>query len=210
MSQLNASQVRILQTLSTADGGMTRDELAEQGCSPTTDNLGTTTREGLAEHPESLGALGLVKIVPNSDSGEDRKTRFALTARGEKAATTHVTRVWEHDVKVPRKSLVSIGKKMRDTRTYSFEEFTESDLAEIRQNLPKEYQGVSDVSLKFQLVNLRKQGVFANPKDRAVKAAKATLKAFGRYGNVSKGLLPKAAEDMLIEMLPESVRGEYD
>lgn len=190
---LNATQVRILQALSSNDGaaGMTRSQLEEVvGAACGTGNLGPVAGERLEDHPDSLAALGLVSPrEEESDNGTSR-TVWHATFRGRKAAEKYQLR--EHievGKKLPSRRLDPIVRRMKSVRTYGLELFSHEDCEEIRNELGVSEANYSDDSIRLQICNRRKVGAFRDPSDKARKAIEACLRGFGVDGNVIKGLL---------------------
>src|SRR4051812_28380838 len=95
MSQLNASQVRILQVLAGSPAGMTREQLEEAApdASPSPTNLGPAYKDTMANpfYAGSLVGLGYVRQAVGQLDGKD-VILWRTTAKGAKAAETFVTR----------------------------------------------------------------------------------------------------------------------
>lgn len=194
-SQLNASQVHILQTLRKSNDGLTRAQLQNkcpEGTSVTPGNLGTA--EPSDNHVDSLKSLGLVKPVSSRGAGlteEDERDLvvWRITPKGEKLAEKLVTRKRGSSVRVPAGKLDPAVKRLKALRTYGLELFTDSDLKELREGLGTEYAEVPLTELRQQIVNRRKQGAFADPQDKIRTATREVIRRCGPEGTLIANLL---------------------
>lgn len=190
-SQLNASQVLILQTLAKhRTGTMTRAQIEEKsGATLSAGNLGPVYKEtldaGNGEYAESLYGLGMVR----PEQSEDEGVVWTITAKGRKAALGVKAKSRGTTVKVDADALDTVVKKFRTTRTYGMELYTEDDLKEIRSQLPKEFSSVEIDDLRLQICNRRKQGAFTDTDAKNRKFAQAILRHIGPAGTLLKGLL---------------------
>lgn len=197
-TQLNASQVLILQTLArVTPRRLSTSELADRSAAVcSAGNLGPVIRTSLdgdradtrtaEDYPDSLYALGLVK--PYASEGE--YTTWGLTSKGMAAAERYIARgVSARGLGIPHKILDPLIKKMKTVRTYGLNQWTNDDVKELRDQLPEEYQDVTVEVLRTKIVQRRQAGAFADPDAKPRNAAKATLKAFGPDGEIEAGLL---------------------
>lgn len=190
-SQLNASQVLILQTLAKhRTGTMTRAAIEEaSGATLSAGNLGPVYKEtldaGNGEYAESLYGLGMVR----PEQSEDEGVVWTITPKGRKAALGVKAKSRGTAVKVDVATLDTVVKKFRTTRTYSEETYTEDDLKEVRSQLPTEFKDLDLEQLRSQICNRRKQGAYVDPTVKVRKTVQAILRQIGEEGTLVKGLL---------------------
>ena len=185
---LNNSQVLILKSLAKSSSGMTREQLGRTGACAAQYNLGPVYHETLvdgADHSStSLYELGLV-----SPEEHESGVLWVITAKGRKMAQRMEPRP-VFTSKVPTKLLDAVLQEFIAHRPYSLDSCTTDDLKIIREELGEPYSlRLSLDSLRQQISNRRKSGVFASRKDKISRSAKRVIKEYGLGGTVCKGLL---------------------
>ena len=192
-TQLNASQVHILQTLAKAPDGMTRTQLetkAPDGTAVTPDNLGTVKASG--NHDGSLKALGLVKTVaPDVDLDAEGPGRdpvlWLVTAKGLKVAVKMLAR--KRGNRIDHGVIDTAVKKVKANRVHSIDTFTDSDFREVKTLLGEEYADVTLEEVRRQTINRRKQGAYSDPLNKVRMAAAETIRRCGPGGTLIPDLL---------------------
>lgn len=189
---LSPSQVFLLKALAKAgDRGLTKEEIEKKaGVSASVSSLGPVDRFGQLEmkYSDSLRAQGYVRVQAE-DNGTHDIIRYYATAKGRKIAeTTSARHRVSKDNLIPADVLDRAVLKVRPTKVYGLEDFTDADIKEIR-DLTKNYDSVPLDDIRRQMVNRRKLGAYADPESRNKRAAKAAMSAFGPEGNVVRGLL---------------------
>lgn len=163
-ARLTASQVLLLQALAEAPQGMTSGELEKKtGVRPGTQSLGPIYQETLDKHPNSLYGR---KMVTAMRWAEDQDVIFKITVKGrETAQTFSAKRHLSPNSGVPPKLLDPAVIAVRATKTYGLELFTENDLQQVLDLLPKKYHQIPLNDLRQRIVNRRKQGAFTQEKE---------------------------------------------
>jgi len=189
MSQINSSQALILKVLAKAPGGLSYEEIKAkvgEGVAVNSGTIGPVHLSVLSNYPDSLHALGLVKV----DKGEGECTKFFATIKGVKLATKVSARhSCRNGSRIPPDKLDKAVLQVRPTKTYGLELFTDSDINEVKALLGEEWKHIKADEVRIQICNRRKQGAYANPEDKAKKAAQAALRAFGPEGKIKAKLL---------------------
>lgn len=207
---LNASQVGILQLLARYEDGLTRAQLeakAPEGVSLSPGNLGPSRKETLEGDTEgtystSLFALGYVRPAVEPDDAGNDTTRWHITPKGEKiAGKVKHKHASSRGVKIPHSKLDPLIQRMRATRIYGLEQWSDADLRELRDQLPEEYRDTPLDVLRTKCAGRRKAGAFADPSERIRKAAQAAISAFGRDGKLAKGVLTAEVESRLRKLV---------
>lgn len=193
-TRLSRVQVLIVQALAKAKKPLTAGQIAEKiGQGVPAVALGPVHRETLAEsngiYAESLLGLGYVTNMTEETEKAGHIILWRNTAKGDKAAATHSTISRGSDLKVPPKTLDPVIRRYAITRTYGLESWSDTDLAQIRAELPAEYADLPLGDLRQQIVNRRKQGAFADPTERRVKTLQRIEREFGPGGTVISGFL---------------------
>lgn len=203
MTNLTPTQILALKTLAD-NGDMTYGMLADAGVNITTGEMskGTISANGEAANPDSLEARGYVKRQEMSgEEGEGRGILWAITASGRKMADKLVLRVRDNGEKVPAGMLDKAVLRVKGTRHYGLELFTEEDMATVRSLLSDKYADVPLDGLRQQMVNRRKQGAYANPLEKQRKAMERAIREFGPEGTVIEGLLSAKQVNALREQI---------
>lgn len=202
---LTPTQVRILKLLATDAEGMSRPYLEERlEMTLMIDVIGPVDPAKKGNYPDSLVGRGLVKVRAEAGEGNETVYVFVATAKGVKIGSgTKVLKRLSGDI-VPSNILDPVVKEFRKVRAYCFEFYTDDDIGELKDSLPEEYWKVPLESLRRQIANRRKLGAFADPAERASKAALASIRAFGPGGLVEDGVIIGKA----LERLQEIAKGE--
>jgi DNA-binding PadR family transcriptional regulator len=193
--KLNDSQALILKALAAkghrANGGlgMTKQdvEAACPGAAFTVSNVGVGGN-GSAPCPGSLLDHGYVSAERHDVEGR-MVTFYRATRAGVKAAQS-IRSLARSDRRVDAAALDPVVIAFRPARTYGIENYTDDDLAEIRAALGPGAADFPLSDLRQLIANRRKQGAYADPRERVRRVAKATLQAFGAGGWVHDCLLP--------------------
>lgn len=199
VTPLNDSQVLILQALAKCEvgTGLNKVALAKTGAAINCGNLGPVFKQVLANYPDSLYGLGLVKPTQHPDE----ELVWEATAKGRAVADRYRARKVTGGAKVPGAVLDPVVKKFLPTRTYGLELYTDDDLKEIRALLGDDFATLPLTALRQQIVNRRKQGAFSSKEDRTRASVTRALKEFGTNGTVVDGLLTDAQIERLEGLL---------
>lgn len=187
---LNTSQAAILSVLAKSPTGMTADQIKSRvgnRIGVNADTLGPATLL-LAEegYPDSLHGKGLVR-AGKLEGGE---TIYRITTEGkEYAQIVKYRRPVQDKHKIPSEILDPAVLKVKSTRTYVFERYTDEDIDAIKTLLGDEWDHISRQDVKEQIVTRRKVGAYSDPEQKGRKAAKAAIAAFGPEGSVQANLL---------------------
>lgn len=201
MTNLTPTQILALKTLAD-NGDMTYGMLADAGVNITTGEMskGTISANGEAANPDSLEARGYVKWQEMSE-GEGKGKLWTVTASGRKMADKLVLRVRDNGEKVPAGMLDKAVLRVKGTRHYGLELFTEEDMTTVRSLLSEKYHNVPLDGLRQQMVNRRKQGAYSDPLEKQRKAMERAIREFGPEGTVIEGLLSAKQVNALREQI---------
>jgi hypothetical protein len=210
-TNLNASQVMILQALAKSDEPLSKEDIEKvaPNAAVSAINLGPVFQEtleganegnGAWRYSDSLYALGYVR--PVKDNRDDKEvTCWEITAKGRKLVDKLVTRTKAAgNLKIPPEILDPIILKMRAVRTYGLNVWTDTDVKELRDKLPEEYRTISIENLRHRIVQRRQAGAFADPSKKRRMSIEKVLREFGPDGTVLQ-LLSNKQVDVLEEEL---------
>lgn len=192
---VNASQMLILQALTKCHpNGLTRQEIEKRtGASATPFNLGPVDIDGNLMHREeyklSLRTLGYLRVQLEEEA-DGMVPRYYATTKGRKLTEKFISKApIKVKDKIPYDLIDPIVLKMKPTRVYGIDNYTESDLKEIRDALGEGYEKLPLNDIYRQIVNRRKLGVYSDPQNKVKILAKKVLAAIGDEGTLIKGLL---------------------
>lgn len=186
-AKMGPGQALILSTLAKWPMGLTVEKLEEKAGVPVTpNNIGPITVESLVNHPDSLYARKLVRPVKPY---EDEPYKWVITDAGKKLAEKVKGRKIGAKDKVDNDILDTAVVKFRTTRAYGMENWTDADIREVRGMLGSAYEMVELDDLKNQILARRKQGAYADPKEKFRKACERAIREFGPHGTIIKELL---------------------
>jgi DNA-binding MarR family transcriptional regulator len=162
---LTATQVRILKLLGDL-GTMTRKEIDEAIQGDITTHLGPVYVNDVNDSDrthgrKSLLSLGMVSVTRDQVDGKTTIIIYSLTSKGRDAASKYEVRdKVPREYRIPGVLLDPATVAVKKLRTYGLELFTDEDIRQVLERLPREYHDVPLDSVRQQIVNRRKQGAF--------------------------------------------------
>jgi len=155
---LTSTQIIFLQALAKAPRGLTVRQLRDKtSLSPSSQSLGPLYVETAEHYPRSLIGQGLVR----AEEYQEDENRFFATPSGIKAARIYTARHRLNNKSfIPPKILDPAVVKIKATKSYGLELFTDDDVAEVRALLGPKYKSVPIDDLRWRIVNRRKQGAY--------------------------------------------------